>query len=267
MTVSLPAPSGVVTLLTDFGLEDPYVGIMKGAMLSRASGLTLVDLSHDVAPQDLDEAMFFLKQSYRWFPPGTVHLVVVDPGVGTARRALAVGAAGHYFVAPDNGVLGGVLSLEHAARELDSRVLGGEPPSRTFHGRDVFGPAAACLAAGALGFAELGPPCSQLVPSEREPATWQDGHLVARVVSIDRFGNLITNAERAQLPTERLRVELAGRSFPLVGTYGDVAPGQCAALIGSYDTVELACRNGSAASVLHATRGDEVRLTPEAPPR
>jgi S-adenosylmethionine hydrolase len=267
MTVSLPPPSAVVTLLTDFGLRDPYVGIMKGAMLRRAAGLLLVDVSHDVAPQDLDEATFFLEQSYRWFPPGTVHLVVIDPGVGTARRAVAVCAEGHYFVAPDNGVLSGVLAREHTARALDSRVLGPEPASRTFHGRDIFGPAAACLAASLLGFNELGSPCTELEKNERVPPRWQGGSLVARVVSVDRFGNLITNAPRSRLSTSRPTVELAGRSFPLVGTYEDLEPGQCAALIVSYDTVEIACRNGSAARELDAARGDEVRITPAAPPR
>lgn len=262
MSVLHPAPSGIVTLLTDFGVVDPYVGVMKGAMLQRAASVRLVDLCHDVAPQDIDEAAFWLSQSYRWFPAGTVHLVVVDPGVGTTRQALAACAEDHYFVAPDNGVLGGVLSGSTEVRRLDASLLGDVPMSRTFHGRDLFGPMAAMLASAQLGFDGVGPTTDPFTKARLERAHFQGETLVARVVSVDRFGNLITDAERSQLGSQPLRAELAGRSLPLVGTYAELEPGECGALIGSFDTLEIACRNGSAARTLGVARGAEVRLEP-----
>jgi hypothetical protein len=253
-------------LLTDFGLRDPYVGIMKGAMLRRAPALTLVDLSHEVAAQDLSEAAFWLARSHAWFAPGTVHLVVVDPGVGTERRALAVCARGHYFVAPDNGVLEGVLARPYEARQLDETALELNVQSRTFHGRDIFGPAAALLASSSLPFARVGPVCDPLERRRLPSAEWQGETLVATVVSVDRFGNLITNAERSQLDSSDLCVELAGRSLPMVATYAELAPGECGALLGSFDTVEVACREGNASAMLGVGRGSEVRFKRVASP-
>src|SRR5690606_16440176 len=165
------AHPGVVSLLTDFGLADPYVGIVKGVIAREAPGVTVIDLTHAVPPQDVELAALWLEQAYGWFPSGTVHLCVVDPGVGTARAALAARAGEHWFVAPDNGVLSAVLGRESSSevRRIDASALRLTVSSRTFHGRDVFAPVAARLASGALRLAEIGPPHAPLRLARREP--------------------------------------------------------------------------------------------------
>ena len=186
-----------MTLLTDFGLSDPFVGVMKGVVLSRARGSALVDLTHDIEPGRIADAAFWLAQAYPWFPAGTVHLAVVDPGVGTSREALVVRAAGHLFVGPDNGlfevVLRRVKSFE--CRRMDLGRLGLVPQSSTFHGRDVFAPVAGLLASRRLDFEGIGPRheplATQRVPEPRAVA----GGFEGEVLVVDRFGNLITNVE------------------------------------------------------------------------
>jgi S-adenosylmethionine hydrolase len=259
------APSGVITLLTDFGSKDPFVGIMKGVIVARCPGARIIDLCHGIAPQDVVEAAFWLDRSYRWFPPGTVHVAVVDPGVGSQRTALALYAHGHYFVGPDNGLFSGPLGASDTeARTLDLQALGLAEPSRTFHGRDVFAPAAAELASGRLAFAALGRECasprSDLLPRCSEGAAAIEGE----VLTVDGFGNLITNIEAdlvARLGPARAHV--AGAECRLVGTYSEVAPGELAALINSFQTLEIAVRDGNAAGRLGARRGTRVLLASE----
>jgi S-adenosylmethionine hydrolase len=255
-------PNGIVTLLTDFGLRDPYVGIMKGAMLKRARAVRLFDLSHEVTPHQTREAGFWLKRSVAWFPRGTVHLVVVDPGVGTERRAVAVATNDHYFVAPDNGVLSPALE-GHAfeARCIDPAILGPIELSRTFHGRDLFGPVAACLATDQLQFTELGPTCQPIQVATGSTAPTGADELLAEVLSIDRFGNLITDAEQAWLQDYApFEVVVAGTSLRVVETYGEAAPGECVALIGSHGTMEIACREASASEHLKIQRGARIKI-------
>ncbi len=246
----------LITLLTDFGTADGYVAQVKGTILSLVPGANLVDLAHDVAPGDVTMAAWILAGAWRRFPEGTVHLAVVDPGVGTARRALAATAGGQSFVAPDNGLLSQVFDVRgHAAVAL-ADVPGASP---TFHGRDVFAPAAARLATG-TPLAELGAPVSDPVRLPRPPLQRRGADLAGAVVHVDRFGTLVTN-----LPAERLapgaHVRLGVYDVPLRTTFGDVPSGDLVAFIGSGGTLEIAVRDGRADAVLGVTRGAEVRAT------
>ena len=241
----------IITLLTDFGTADGYVGEMKGVLLARVPEAAIVDISHEIPPQDVEAARLTLARVWRRFPPGTIHLVVVDPGVGTERAGLAVASDDRFLVGPDNGVLSPALLMAGA------RVVALELPSSasaSFHGRDVFAPAAAALALGAelrsLG-GEMGQPRIRRTP---EPQRTGDGALLGEVIAIDRFGNAITNIVGLRAGT----IEAAGLSLPLRRTYGEVAIGAPIAIVGSSGLIELAVRDGSAARMLHVTRGSAV---------
>lgn len=255
---------GIVTLTTDFGLRDAYVAEMKGVMLgiARTAGesLQLVDVTHDVERHDITEGALALEAAAPFFPPGTVHLAVVDPSVGTARRGLAVVANGHVLVGPDNGIFTPFLGADgwHAVEivEADYRL---PLVSRTFHGRDLFAPAAAHLAFG-LDPARLGPPVSDPVR-----LTWPEvravaGAVAGAVVHTDRFGNLITSihARSVDLVDPALVIRVGGREVRLVGTYAELSVGRPGALVGSGGRLEIAVREGSAAAVLRARRGTPV---------
>ena len=241
----------VITLLTDFGTADGYVAEVKGVLLSRAPEATIVDVTHDVQPQDVEAARLILARVWRRFPMRTIHVVVVDPGVGTERAGLAVESDEHLFVGPDNGVLSPALLI------ADARAVTLAVPHRasaSFHGRDVFAPAAATLALGApidsLGVAALEP----LIRRTPEPHRREDGALLGEVIAIDRFGNAITNLVGLRSGI----VEAGGAALPLRRTYGDVPSGAPIALVGSTGLIEVAVRDGSAARVLHLTRGTTV---------
>ncbi len=251
----LPRPSGLVTLLTDFGARDPYVGILKGALVRASSKVQVLDIGHEVPPQDIAAGAFWAWSLIDRFPSGAVHVVVVDPGVGTARRLLAVAAHETYWLAPDNGVLGAVLAADPTAevRELDLTHLQIRPESRTFHGRDVLAPIAAWLAGGRYGFSALGPRCG-------DPVRDVDPFAGApRVIHVDHFGNLITNLAAEKLGGATA-VAIGGRHLPLAGTYGETAPGELLALVGSFGLLEIARHGGSAAQELGLTRGAPVAL-------
>jgi S-adenosylmethionine hydrolase len=247
-----------ITLLTDFGTADGYVAELKGVLTTGAPGVSLLDMSHEISPQDVQQARLTLARYWRRFPVGTVHLVVVDPGVGTSRAAVAVHSDGRYLVGPDNGVLSPALFA------LDARVV--ELPidphaSATFHGRDVFAPAAALLALGAP-FDSLGEPLHDPVRLRTpQPQRQLDGSLTGQVLTIDRFGNAITNlvsyAAHSRVATS---VEIAGQHARMVHTYGDAAPGELMALVGSSGFIELALRDGSAATQFRLRRGQTVVL-------
>jgi S-adenosylmethionine hydrolase len=241
----------IITLLTDFGTADGYVGEMKGVLLAGAPEATLVDITHEIPAQDIEAARLTLARVWRRFPPGTVHLVVVDPGVGTDRAALAVSSEERFLVGPDNGVLSPALLL------ANTRVVALEAPanaSATFHGRDVFAPAAARLASGA-SIESLGAPVTQpRIRRTPEPRRTGDGALLGEVISIDRFGNAITNLVGLRAGT----VEAAGLSLPLRRTYAETPVGAPIAIVGSSGLIELAVRDGSAARVLRLTRGTAV---------
>jgi S-adenosylmethionine hydrolase len=259
---TLPAPSGVITLLTDFGLSDPFVGVMKGVILSRFPNARVVDLCHGIRPQAIAEGAFWLERCHGWFPQGTVHVAVVDPGVGSARRVLAASISGHYFLLPDNGLLAESLTERHGARvlEVDLSKLGIVPASATFHGRDVFAPVAGGLASGARHFEALGVPTRplpSLLPLPRRTPYGAAGE----VLCVDHFGNLITNLDEAlarQTGARELRI--AGQSIPWLRTYADAAPGALLALINAFGVLEIAARDGSAESRLNVSRGAAVEL-------
>lgn len=243
----------IVTLLTDFGTADGYVAEMKGVILSGAPGTDVVDLSHDIPPHDVHAARLAVARYWHRFPPGTIHLVVVDPGVGTARGAIVVASDERFLVGPDNGVLSPAL-LRPGALALALRV----PPraSATFHGRDVFAPAAAAPARGEP-FESLGTvhasPTRLRTP---EPVREVDGGIRGEVIVIDRFGNAVTNIVVRQPGT----VTVGAQAVPMKRTYGDVASGDPLALVGSNGFLEIAVRDGSAAHHLGLSRGSVVRF-------
>ena len=246
----------IVTLLSDFGTVDGYVAELKGVLLRGAPGATLVDISHDLAPGDVVAAAHVLGRTWQAFPSGTVHLAVIDPGVGTRRRALAAEAGGHRFVAPDNGLLTRVL------RGSQGRVVAlsvSADASPTFHGRDLFAPAAARLARGeaveALGREVSDPVLLPPLRLERHGGDW-----VGEVVHVDRFGTLVTNLPGVRV-AEGATVRIGAYDLVLRRTFADVATGDPVAFVGSGGTVEVAVRDARADDALGATRGVEVRAT------
>lgn len=237
-----------ITLLTDFGTVDGYAAVVKGVIAAISPATIIEDATHDIAPGDVAVAAFTLARYWHLYPPGTTHLVVVDPGVGSRRRALAAAADGRRFVAPDNGVLTRVFdhstSLDIVSIEND-RLLGRDV-SATFHGRDIFAPAAAHLALG-IDLQELGPAISDPVRLDVPAPERQRGRIGGSVVAIDRFGNLITNVP-GEWVRESTGIYVDGRDVgPLRRTYADVAPGEVLALVGSTGALEVSVRDGSAA--------------------
>jgi hypothetical protein len=262
--VARTRPSGIVTLLTDFGVEDPYVGIVKGVILGISPRAFLIDLTHAIPPQDVLRGALRLESAYRLFPRGTVHLAVVDPGVGTGRRPLVVRAGGHVFVGPDNGLLSFLFDQPGSVAVTPSnRAYWRLPVSRTFHARDVFAPVAA--------HCSLGVPLGRLGPRVGDPVRlrWPrprrlGRRVVGEVLLADRFGNLLTNVREDDLPAppEACEVQVAGRRLgPLVGTYGLRSVGALGALVDSSGRVEIFVRNGSARARLRAGPGTRVSLS------
>ena len=241
--------SGVVTLLTDFGLDDAYVGTVKGVLLAINPRVRLVDLTHAVPPQDVRRAARLLEAAWRFFPPGTVHLAVVDPGVGGTRRAIAVEAGGHYFVGPDNGLLGFCFAVPGArAVALAESRYHRRPVSRTFHGRDVFAPVAAHWSRG-LRLAALGPPVPDPVRLSEPTARRIGGRVEGEVLLADRFGNLLTNLPARELPGPSTRGVLrigGARIHGLVKTYAERPRHALGAVTDSSGRVEVFVREGSA---------------------
>jgi hypothetical protein len=262
-------PSQLVTLLSDYGLDDPYVGIVKGVLQRESSALrAVIDLTHGIPPGDVAAAAFLLERSWFHFPSGTVHVAVVDPGVGSARELLLVEARGQALVAPDNGLLWPLLASEPGALVLraDERAPRAGA-SHTFHGRDRLAPLAARLCDGTPP-AALGAPCADPVRLEL-PRVEQDaaGDVLAEVVHVDRFGNLITNVPgellaRGRGPDWRAEWQccVGGERFALVRTYAEARPGDPVALVDAYERLEIALREDSAARVLALGRGTRVRF-------
>jgi hypothetical protein len=254
----------VITLTTDFGQMDGYVGAMKGVILSICPQADLVDISHLIRPQDVRQAAYVLSTAVAYFPPGTVHLVVVDPGVGSQRRPVAVRTERATYVGPDNGVFGLALTLDPARQAVHLTGEGYRLPSvsATFHGRDIFAPAAAHLASG-VALVDVGEvlALSELVelpivaPLPRPGGGWR-----CEIVHVDRFGNLITNF-RLPSPRQRLKVRAGGRRIEEIShTFADAAPGELVAYTGSSEYLEIAVREGSAASILAMDIGDAIEV-------
>jgi S-adenosylmethionine hydrolase len=246
----------IVTLLTDFGGSDSYVGEMKGVILSEAPTSILVDVSHGVSPGDIRSAAYILGRTWHRFPTGTIHTVVIDPGVGSTRAALALRAQGHYFTGPDNGVFTPVLK----DTEVEAVTLPiPEWASPTFHGRDLFAPAAAALANGA-SLTSLGPAFGGIPQRLAYTVPRYEGKtVVGEVIYIDRFGTLITNLTTELVPPYAM-VEVEDLDLgPLKRTFDDVSNGGLLAYVGSGGAVEIAVRNGSAARRLGVGVGGRVR--------
>lgn len=278
----MPTPP-IITLTTDFGVSDAYVGTMKGVILGIAPDARLVDLSHEIAPQNVEQAAFVLYTAWRFFPPHTVHLVVVDPGVGSTRRAIALRTTHGLFVGPDNGVFSYVMGTHpvEAAVGLTREEYHLPRASETFHGRDIFAPVAAHLAAG-VPITRFGPPVSDLVTLPLPRLHVSPGVALGEVLHIDHFGNAITsigrlfwtaeglslepafegaNAVRVCIPANRASVLVGGRQIRGVHcTYAEVSAGEVMALVGSLRHLEIAVREGSGAGELDLQPGDPVEL-------
>ena len=264
-------PSGVITITTDFGHKGPFVGVMKGVILSRFAAAQIIDLTHEILVHWPAEAGFWLARAFAYFPAGTVHIAVVDPGVGTSRDIVAVTAGGHVFLAPDNGLLAPVVSRNPDAaliRLNPTRLarFGIQQVSATFHGRDIFAPLAAELAAGHCVASELGDPLGSLVPAWVDEPNVEAHAINGVVISIDHFGNLITNIDHALLKRFAApQVHTGNHTFRLARTYGDSRPGEYLALVNSFGVIEIARAEQSAAEGLGLSRGAPVAVREGAP--
>jgi len=260
-----PQASSIITLLTDFGTEDAYVASMKGVILGRAPQVRIVDISHHIPAQDLRRGGFVLAEAVPHFPAGTVHVVVVDPGVGTERAALVAEVDNQLVVAPDNGVISELLERSRDWRcfSLDRLDLGREPLSSTFHGRDLFAPVGALLAAGELLAEDCGAP---MEPTwiRRAAVLLGENSVMGSVITIDHFGNLITDIRREHLPESwpaGVQAAIGDRELDAcVKTYGQSEPGDVVALVGSGDFLEVARVDGNAAIFLDLRVGTRVHI-------
>jgi S-adenosylmethionine hydrolase len=262
----------IITLLTDFGTEDAYVGVMKGAILSINPSAVVVDVCHYIDPQDLTEAAYLIKSSYRYFPQGTVHIIVVDPGVGGDRSIVALELLGHIFLAPDNGVLtllmdegevGAIVRVENTHYFLNFI-------SQTFHGRDIFAPVASHISKG-VPIEKLGPPLGMqdlIRLSIPKPYISNKDELIGTIISIDRFGNCISNINANCLnkfvkngSEKRLEIKISKTVIKsLSRSYTDVGPGCPLAIIGSFGYLEIALNCNNASHQLNVEKGDTITL-------
>ncbi len=256
--------SNIVTLTTDFGLQDHYVSVMKAVMLAVNPELRFVDISHQIPPQDIMAGAWVIRNASMEFPPGTVHLVVVDPGVGTERNAVAVKIRDQYFVGPDNGIFSLIGDEDYEAYRLTNRSFWKKEPSNTFHGRDIFAPVAAHLASGTK-LSDLGAPVEELVTYRwAVPISDKDG-VQGWVIHIDRYGNLISNITadliRDSIGDSKFRIYTGNTILDeIVSTFNAVADGEPAAYIGSSDTLEIAINKGNAREMLGVQKGAQVSI-------
>ena len=251
----------VITITTDFGHKGPFVAVMKGVILSRFPEAKIVDLMHDIPAQWPPEAGFWVSRSYRWFPAGSIHLAIVDPGVGTERDILLVQHDGHTFMAPDNGLLGPLLDNAASARvyRLDTDRLDLPEPSATFHGRDIFAPVAADMAAGHFDVGDVATETSEWIPGWIDEPETGAGRIAGVIVTVDTFGNLISNIDATLLEALAEPVaHIAGHQVPMRRTYGEARPGEYLALVNSFGVLEIARAEGSAAEGLGSARGAPV---------
>ncbi len=260
---------GCITLLTDFGPADPYVAAMKGVALGVNPEVLLVDISHEVAPHDIVGAAYLLAWSFAYFPPRTVHVAVVDPGVGSERRILAAEIHGQFLMAPDNGLLSVALKQSPPTRliSVTNSAYFRHPVSMTFHGRDIFAPVAAHLSLG-VDLGQMGRPVHDPILLDEAQPHGVGGALEGTVVHVDRFGNLVTNISRRDIETldptgqAPLRLEIADSVISGVKrTYAEVGIGKLLAVVGSSGLLEISANRRSAADILGAGRGTTVRVT------
>lgn len=256
--------SGIITLTTDFGLDDHYAGVMKGVIAGIHPAANIIDITHNVDCYSVAKAAFVVAQLHAFYPPETVHVVVVDPGVGGGRRPLLVEAAAQFFVAPDNGVLSQVYErAQHQVHHIDTERWALKPTSRTFHGRDIFAPVAAWLAAGTAA-ADFGPLIDKYLRLDRTtPVFVEPGRWRGKVLNIDRFGNIVTSfpAELLDESPADFRL-LAGQLEVLAtaSTYAKAPPGIAFVIAGSGGFLELSVNQDSAANAAGVNIGDSVEL-------
>jgi S-adenosylmethionine hydrolase len=259
--------SGVITMTTDFGHKGPFAAVMRGVILTRNPNAHVIDLAHDIPPQWPPEAGFWISRAYPYFPRGTIHMAIVDPGVGTEREILVVEYDGHVFIAPDNGLLAPLLDKAENARigQLDMERLGDlnlAKPSDTFHGRDIFAPVAAELAAGRLSLTAVGKAVYEWTPGWLDDPIVGAGKVSGTIITIDAFGNLISNIDESLIKDFREPIaHIAGHTIPTLTTYGRAKPGDLLALINSFGVVEIAKSEGSAAEGLGSERGAPLVIT------
>lgn len=257
-------PSGIITITTDFGHKGPFAAIMKGVILQRFRQADVIDLAHDIPAHWPPEAGFWISRSYRFFPAGTVHVAIVDPGVGSERDILVIEYDDHVFMAPDNGLLGTLLDsakdpFVYRLRQSQLPLLGITEPGLTFHGRDIFAPIAADIAAGRLQPSQIGNRTDRWIPAWIDEPEVTATRITGVIITVDAFGNLISNIDKSLLHQFRTpTVKLGGRHFNLETTYGRVQPGSYLALVNSFGVVEIARAEGSAADGLGVDRGAPV---------
>lgn len=257
--------SSLITLTTDFGIQDHYVGVLKAVLLSIARHARLVDISHQIPPQDIMAGAWVVRNSAMLFPPDSVHLVVVDPGVGTDRKPIAIKIEDQYFVGPDNGIFSLIADqYDYQGIELTNSEFWRPNPSRTFHGRDIFAPVAAHLANG-VDFSELGKPIEKLQTYRwAVPISDKDG-VQGWIVHIDHFGNLISNIPESIIreagADANLKIYVGNTIFDtIVNTFGDVPDGEPAAYIGSSGVLEVAINKGDAREMLGVEKGAQISI-------
>lgn len=256
--------SGVITITTDFGHKGPFAAVMRGVILTRNPAAHVIDLAHDIPPQWPPEAGFWISRAYRFFPRGTVHLAIVDPGVGTERNILVVEHDDHVFIAPDNGLLGALLDTAEDPRvwQLDVERLitsGFDTPSDTFHGRDIFAPLAAELTAGRMQLATIAKRVNEWTPGWLDDPEVSGKKVTGTIVTIDAFGNLISNIDAKLISGFREPIAyIAGHQIAMLQTYGRARPGDALALINSFGVVEIAIAEGSATESLGSERGAPI---------
>ncbi len=260
----------IITLLTDFGTKDYFVAEMKAVILSINPNVEIVDITHEVEKYNILNASFILACAYKWFPKGTVHVVVVDPGVGTKRRAIVVESKNYYFVGPDNGVLM-MASLRDGIKrvvEITNKKYMLERISTTFHGRDIFAPVAAYISKG-VDLSDIGREINDyIVPEFVEPQIVDKRTIIGKIIHIDSFGNLITNIDRSILDKlnvsygHHLEVRLRNKVIrvPFLPSYGYVKKGEFLALIDSEDFLEIAVNQGNASKILNAKINDTIEV-------
>ncbi len=264
----MPKKQSTITLITDFGLQDEYVGVMKGVMAGINPLANVIDISNTVAAQDTFQAACILNNSYNYFPKGTIHVVVVDPGVGSDRKIICLKTENYLFLAPDNGVLSFVIAKEgsESIREVTNGKFFLPKLSNTFHGRDIFAPVAAHLSNG-VSYKELG----EIVDKTNEislpkPILSPDGKLTAEIVYVDSFGNLITNVnkeviDRMQVEIERVPITMGRKRINgICSAYTDVGDNEALAIFGSSGYLEISVNRGSAGDILKLQKGDKLTL-------
>ncbi|MBV8206464.1 MAG: SAM-dependent chlorinase/fluorinase [Acidobacteria bacterium] len=259
----MPPTSRIITLTSDFGIADHYVGTMRGVVFSINPEARVVDISNSIPSFDVLEGALTIDQAYRYFPKGTVHLVIVDPGVGSARRPVLASAGGHFFLAPDNGVLSLVLAREGGeVRHVTSSHYFLQPLSNTFHGRDIFAPVAAHLSKNmeAQKFGEIITDFQRFaVPRPKQISA---GELRGAIIKVDKFGNLVTNVRAEEISNaQNLRISIGSQVITkLAASYAEGAPSELFCIVGSMGYVEIATNRGSAAKLCSAARGMEVTV-------